>query len=81
MKFKYTGQLPIKNADLVLAGIYKPNDVLIKGSVFEVPDDNALLIQRLKCGGNYEEYHEPKPKFLGKTKKETKEDKKEEEEE
>jgi hypothetical protein len=74
MKFKYTGQLPIKDADLVLAGIFKPTDVIKKGDVFEVPDTDALLIQRVSCSGVYEEYVEQK-KFVKKDKKEEKEEK------
>ncbi len=76
MKFKYIGQLPIKSADLVLAKIFKPTDVITKGTVFEVQDDDTLLIQRLKCTGNYEEYTEPKK--IGRPKKYKKEEKKEE---
>lgn len=83
MKFKYIGQLPIKNADLVLAGIFKSNEVLLNGTVFEVPNDNTLLIQRLRCGGNYVEYHEPKSFIKSKkeTKKESKKEKTKEKEE
>lgn len=76
MKFKYIGQLPMKSADLVLAKIFKPTDVITKGTVFEVQDDDTLLIQRLKCTGNYEEYTEPKK--IGRPKKYKKEEKKEE---
>ena len=78
MKFKYTGQLPIKDGDLVLANIFKANQVITKGTVFEVPDDNTLLIQRVKMSGIYEEFVEPKK--IGFIKKETKKDKEEEEE-
>lgn len=63
MKFIYTGQLPIKDMDLTLAGIFKPNDLIVKGTVFEVPDDNPVLIQRVKLGGSYEPYVEPKKKW------------------
>ena len=69
MKFIYTGQLPIKDVDLTLAGIFKPDEVIAKGTVFEVPDENKMLIQRVKCGGYYEPYIEPKKK-LSKPKKE-----------
>ena len=71
MKFKYTGQLPIKDGDLVLAGIFKAKDVITNGTVFEVPNDNALLIQRTKCSGYYEEYSEPKK--IGRPKKDKQE--------
>lgn len=74
MKFIYTGKLPIKDIDLVIAGIFKPTDSIRKGTIFEVPDDNLLLIQRVSVSGCYEEYVEPKkPAF--KTKKKSKKDK------
>lgn len=76
MKFKYVGQLPIKDGDLVLAKIFKPQDVITNNTVFEVPDDNALLIQRVQCNGFYEEYTEPK-KVIKPKKEENKKDKKE----
>ena len=78
MKFKYIGDLPIKNVDLVLAGVFKPIDVIRKGVVFEVPDENIGLIQRLKLSGNYEEYVPPAPKKISKSKKEKKKEDKEE---
>ena len=74
MKFKYTGQLPIKDGDLVVAGVFKPTDIITKGTVFEVPNTDTLLIQRVKATGNYEEYNEPVKAFKPK-----KEQKKEEE--
>ena len=77
MKFKYIGQLPVKDGDLVLAKIFKPTDVITKGTVFEVPEDDALLIQRIRCNGNYAEYVEPKR--VGRPKKDKKEEKEEEE--
>ena len=80
MKFIYTGQLPIKDADLVLAKIFKPNESIKKGAIFEVPDDDILLLQRIKMTGYYEEYIEPKK--VGRPKKDKlKEDKQEKEEE
>lgn len=78
MKFKYIGQLPIKDGDLVLAKVFKANESIKKGTVFEIPDDNALLIQRVKMSGIYEEYTEPKKVI--KPKKELKEVKEEKEE-
>ena len=77
MKFKYIGQLPIKDGDLVLAKIFKPTDVIKNGTVFEVPDDNALLIQRVKLNGYYEEYSEPKKVIKPKKEENKKEIKKE----
>ena len=77
MKFKYVGQLPMKDGDLVLAKIFSPHDVITKGTIFEVPNDNILLIQRLQCNGNYIEYTEPKK--VGRPKKEKKEEKTEKE--
>lgn len=68
MKFKYTGQLPIKSADLVRAKVFKPNEVIYNGTVFEIPDDNQILIKRVLCTGYYEEYKEPKK--VGRPKKE-----------
>lgn len=76
MRFKYTGDLPIKDVDLVLAGIFKPNESITKGTVFEVPDKDAILIQRVKLNGNYKEL----PKKIGKPKKLKKKDKKDKEE-
>ena len=76
MKFIYTGQLPIKDMDLTLAGVFKPSDLIVKGTVFEVPDDNKMLIQRVKLGGSYEPYVEPKKK-LSKPKKEKQTEKEE----
>ena len=65
MKFKYTGELPIKDVDLVLAGIFKPNQSITKGTVFEVPDNDTLLIQRVRLNGSYEAL----PKKVGRPKK------------
>ena len=78
MKFKYIGQLPIKDGDLVIAGIFKPRDTITNGTIFEVPDENTLLIQRVKGGGAYVEYSEPK-KVKRPEKDKQKEEKKEEE--
>lgn len=75
MKFRYTGDLPVKDVDLVVGGVFKPTDVIVKGTVFEIPDDNALLIQRTKINGNYEEM--PEIKKVGRPKKEKKEEKEE----
>lgn len=80
MKFKYTGTAPIKDVDLVLAGLFKPNQVITPGTVFEVSDNDTLLIQRVKLNGVYEEVVMPKkvgrPKKLKKSKeKEEKEEK------
>lgn len=76
MKFKYIGQLPIKDADLVLAGIFKPTQSIPNGTIFEVPDDNTKLIKRLQISGIYEEVKEFKK--ITKPKKDTKKIKKEE---
>jgi len=76
MKFKYVGQLPIKDADLVFAGIYKPKDIIKNGDVFEVPDDDKLLVQRVSISGVYEPVEEKK---VIKPKKEIKKEKEEEE--
>lgn len=85
MKFRYTGDLPIKDVDLVLGGVFKPNQSITKGTEFEVPDNNALLIQRVKLNGFYEVVPESKPKKFKKeikkeikTEEKKKQDKKEE---
>ena len=44
MKFIYHG-LPIKDVDLVLAGIFKPDETIYDGTVFEVPDKDKHIIQ------------------------------------
>ena len=77
MRFKYIGNLPIKDVDLVLAGIFTPNQSITKGTEFEVPDKDTLLIQRVKLNGNYEELPKKviKPKKQYKKKKEHKEEK------
>lgn len=77
MKFIYTGDLPIKDIDLTLAGIFKPDESITNGTIFEVPDDNKLLIQRVSVSGCYEQYVEPKKK--SKPKKKQKKEKIEEE--
>lgn len=76
MKFRYTGDLPVKDVDLVIGGVFKPQDVITKGRVFEIPDDNIALIQRVKISGDYEELPTPK---VGRPKKDKKEEKEEEE--
>ena len=80
MKFKYIGDLPIKDVDLVLGGIFTPQQSIVKGTVFEVPDNDTLLIQRVKLNGNYEELPKKvvKPKKFKKEKKVEKEKDKEE---
>lgn len=79
MKFRYVGHAPIKDVDLVLAGIFKPNQVIVPGAIFEIPNDNHNLIRLVKMMGVYEEYIEPKRK-VGRPKKE-KEEKEEDKEE
>lgn len=79
MKFKYIGHAPIKDVELVLAGIFKPNQPIVPGTIFEIPDDNKNLIRLIKMMGIYEEYHEPKK--VGRPKKKDKEEEKEEKEE
>lgn len=78
MKFIYTGQLPIKDVDLTLAGIFKPTDDIVNGTIFEVPDENTKLLKRVKVSGIYEPYTEP-IKAIPK-KKQTKEEKEKEDE-
>lgn len=75
MKFKYIGALPLKDVDLVRGGVFKPNQSIYNGTVFEVPDANTALIAKVKLNGVYEEYIEPKkPRFAKKIKKEEKEE-------
>ena len=79
MKFKYTGQLPVKDGDLVVAGIFKSSDVIKNGTIFEVPDTDTLLIQRVMATGNYEKVETPikiaKPKKEDKKENNKEEDK------
>lgn len=78
MKFKYIGQAGFKDLDLTIAGITKPQDVLLPNTIIEVTD--PIIIQRLKINGNYEVVHEkPKPRPKPKFKKKIKEEEKEEE--
>ena len=77
MKFKYIGDLPVKDVDLVVGGVFKSSQVILKGTVFEVPDDNPLLIQRIKLNGNYEELPKQFGSRLKKEKKAKNEKKKE----
>ena len=69
MKFKYTGDAPIKDVDLTLAGIFKPSEPIVKGRIFEVPDENKKLIKRVKLSSCYEPYIEPIKKVKGKSQK------------
>ena len=79
MKFKWIGGNGFKDLDLVLYKIMTPDDILVKGRVIYIPDDNNELIERIKISGNYVVYVEPpKPK---KKKHKPKKDKKQEEEE
>lgn len=70
MKFRYIGELPIKDVDLVIAGIFTPQQTITKNTEFEVPDTDALLIQRIKINGTYEEVPQKveKPKTFKKSK-------------
>ena len=78
MKFKYVGHAPIKDVDLVLAGIFKPNQAIVPNAIFEIPDNNHNLIRLVKMMGVYEEYIEPKRKVGRPKKEEKKEEDKEE---
>lgn len=69
MKFIYTGDAPIKDVDLTLAGIFKPSEPIVKGRVFEVPDEDTRLIKRVKLSGCYEPYIEPVRKVKVKSQK------------
>ena len=79
MKFIYHG-LPVKNVDLVWAGIFKPSDIIVDGTIFEVPDENVALIDRVKVNGCFEEYKEPKKVIIPKKHKKEKKSKKNKEE-
>ncbi len=81
MKFIYKGKMPIKDVDLVLGGVLKPGEPIVNGRVFEVPDDNKLLIQRVKVNGVYEPYIEPKKVTKPKKSKKKDEEKEDLEEE
>lgn len=73
MKLKYIGQAGTRDLDLAIAGIIKPNDILLPDTIIEVPDDEELLIRRLKMTGNYIPVKK-KPKIVKKEKKENKEE-------
>lgn len=60
MKFIYNGDLPLKDVDLVLGGVFKPDEIIVKGTIFEVPDDNKKLLQRVKLSGVYVSYTAPR---------------------
>ena len=77
MKIIYTGQLPIKNAELALAGIFKANDTIYPGTIFEIPDNNVKLITKILAGGNYSEYVEPKKPIKAKKNKKEENEKEE----
>lgn len=71
MKFIFKGDLtgkPIKDVDLVRAGIFKPTELIHKGTEFEIPDEEKLLIQQIKASGYYEPVDDKKT--IKKTKKE-----------
>lgn len=76
MKFKYIGRAGVKSLDLTIAGITKASDVLIPDTIIEVPDDNKLLINKLRVNGNYVEVKEKPKVTVKKTKKDKKQDKK-----
>lgn len=76
MKFIYTGDAPIKDVDLVLAGVFKPSEPIIKGRIFEIPDEDKRLLKRVELSGCYEPYIEP---IKVKSQKKKKEEKVEEE--
>lgn len=78
MKFKYVGQAGFKDLDLTIAGITKPQDVLLPNTIIEVTD--PTLIKRLQINGNYEVVQEkprPRPKYNFKKKIEEKEEEEE----
>ena len=77
MKFKWIGENAYKDIDLVLNKVMTPQQLLFKGSIVDIPDDNVELIQRIKLNAKYEVYEEPKRRF--KPKKEIKEETEEEE--
>ena len=60
MKFIVKSSIPIKDLDLCLYGIVEPTVPLTKGFIFEIPDKETELINRIKVNGNYEVYVEPK---------------------
>ena len=64
-KFEYIDDIECKDLDLVIYKIMKPTDILIKGTIIEVPEELDNLIRRLRISGRYKEL----PKTKGKVKK------------
>lgn len=77
-KFKWIGGNGFKDLDLVIYKILKPTDVLNKGTIVEIPDNQTELITRIKLNGNYEEYVEPVRKYKPRKQKQKEEEEKEE---
>lgn len=54
MKFKYMGKR-YGCIDFVTAGILKPGEMLEPGKVYDIPDDDEMLILACKTNGAYVE--------------------------
>lgn len=55
MKFEYIGSDGYRDLDLVIYKIMDKRDVMVKGTVIDVPDELTELIRRIKINGNYRE--------------------------
>ncbi|MCF0115997.1 MAG: hypothetical protein HUJ56_11655 [Erysipelotrichaceae bacterium] len=69
MKFKYIGSDNSKDLDLVVYKVLEPTDILMKGTIIEVPDNMKDLIRRLRINGSYEEIPETPNRVRGRKRK------------
>lgn len=59
MRFKYIGK-PIGNVSFVNAGIIKPGEKMKAGEIYEIPDNDLLLINACLTNGAYQLVEEKK---------------------
>ncbi len=67
MKFKYVGK-PIGNVSFVNAGIIKPGEKMKPNKVYEIPDNDLLLVNACLTNGAYQLVEEKKVKKVEKKK-------------
>ena len=67
MKFKYIGK-PIGNVSFVNAGIIKPKEKMKTGRIYDIPDNDLLLINACLTNGAYQLVEEKKVKKVEKEK-------------